>query len=77
LIGSLAGQGRAPRTLAGALATLGSILRYALRRGYITDNPLRRLEAGERPRLVPRARRSLGRTRSSGCWRRARRATGC
>jgi integrase len=27
---SLAGDGRAPRTIAGALATLGSILRYAL-----------------------------------------------
>jgi integrase len=60
LIGSLAGDGRAPRTIAGALATLGSILRYALRRGYITDNPLRRLEAGERPRPAPRARRALG-----------------
>ena len=60
LIRSLADEGRAPRTIAGALATLGSILRYALRRGYITDNPLRRLEAGERPRPVPRARRALG-----------------
>jgi integrase len=60
LIRSWAGEGRAPRTIAGALATLGSILRYALRRGYITDNPLRRLEAGERPRPAPRARRALG-----------------
>jgi len=60
LIRSLAGEGRAPRTIAGALATLGSILRYALRRGYITDNPLRRLETGERPRPAPRARRALG-----------------
>jgi DNA-binding SARP family transcriptional activator len=31
-----------------------------LRRGYITDNPLRRLEAGERPRPAARARRALG-----------------
>ena len=60
LIRTLAGEGRAPRTIAGALATLGSILRYALRRGYITDSPLRRLEAGERPRPAPRARRALG-----------------
>jgi integrase len=60
LIRALAAEGRAPRTIAGALATLGSILRYALRRGYITDNPLRRLEAGERPRPLPRARRALG-----------------
>jgi len=77
LIGSLAGDGRAPRTIGGAMATLGSILRYALRRGYITDNPLRRVEAGERPRpLRGRGVRSA-RTRSPGCWRRARRATGC
>jgi integrase len=52
LIGPVSGDGRAPRTIAGALATLGSILRYALRRGYITDNPLRRLETGERPRRL-------------------------
>jgi hypothetical protein len=37
LIRSLAGAGRAPRTIAGALATLGSILRYALRRGCSTS----------------------------------------
>ena len=60
MIRSLAGEGRAPRTIAGALATLGSILRYALRRGYITDNPLHRLEAGERPRPAPPAPRALG-----------------
>jgi integrase len=60
VIRALAGAGRAPRTIAGALATLGSILRYALRRGYITDNPLRRLEPGERPRPVPQPKRALG-----------------
>jgi integrase len=60
LIRGLDAQGCAPRTIAGALATLGSILRYALRRGFITDNPLPRLEAGERPRPVPHPRRALG-----------------
>jgi integrase len=60
LIRGLVAQGRAPRTITGALATLGSILRYALRRGYITDNPLPRLEAGERPRPVPSPQRALG-----------------
>jgi len=60
LIGSLVAQGRAPRTIAGALATLGAILRFALRRGYITENPLRRLEAGERPRPATRPQRALG-----------------
>jgi hypothetical protein len=38
LIGALAEEGCAPRTIAGALATLGAIMRFALRRGYITDN---------------------------------------
>jgi hypothetical protein len=47
-------QGRAPRTTVGVLATLGSILRLALRRGYIAEDPMLRLEAGERPRLDPR-----------------------
>ena len=60
LIRGLVAQGRAPRTITGALATLGSILRYALRRGYITDNPLPRLEAGERLRPVPSPQRALG-----------------
>jgi len=76
LIRALCAEGRAARTIAGALATLGSILRYALRRGYITDNPLPRLEAGERPR--PRRDRNArsARTRSRACSRPARRATG-
>jgi integrase len=65
LIRSLGAEGRAPRTIAGALATLGSVLRYALRRGYITDNPLRRLDAGERPRPVPGQRRALGQGESA------------
>jgi site-specific recombinase XerD len=77
LLPALAGDGRAPRTIAGALATLGSILRYALRRGYITDNPLRRLEAGERPRPAPRARRALGQDEIAPLLWRARCATGC
>jgi integrase len=59
-IGSLAEDGRSPRTIAGAVATLGAILRYALRRGYVSDSPLRRLEAGERPRPVPHPQRVLG-----------------
>jgi integrase len=60
LIRALCADGRAPRTIAGALATLGSILRYALRRGYIADNPLRLLEAGERPRPASNPQRALG-----------------
>jgi integrase len=60
VIRALAKEGRSPRTISGALATLGAIMRYALRRGYITDNPLRRLEPGERPRALPRPRHVLG-----------------
>ena len=60
LISALSVQGRAPRTIVGALATLGSILRFALRRCYITENPMLRLEAGERPRPDPRPQRALG-----------------
>lgn len=49
-----------PRTIGGALAMLGSILRFALRRGYIVEHPLARLEAGERPRPPRRRQRALG-----------------
>jgi site-specific recombinase XerD len=77
LIRGLAARGRAPSTIAGALATLGSSLRYALRRGYITDNPLPRLEAGERPRPVQRPRRALGQDEIARLLAAARRATGC
>jgi integrase len=61
LIAALQAQGLAPRTVSDALTPLGSILRFALRRGYILDNPLRRLEPGERPRALPAHRRTLTR----------------
>lgn len=53
LIRGLVAQGRAPRTITGALATLGSILRYALRRGYITDNPPSRAVRSNAPPPSP------------------------
>ena len=59
LIAALRTQGLAPKTIAGALVPLGRILALALRRGYITDNPLRRLEASERPRIQRREQRVL------------------
>jgi integrase len=61
LIATLRAKGLAPRTVSGALTPLGSILRFALRRGYILDNPLRRLESGERPRALPACQRTLTR----------------
>jgi len=59
LIASLRAKGLAPKTIAGALVPLGRVLALALRRGYINDNPLRRLEASERPRIHRREQRVL------------------
>jgi integrase len=59
LIATLRTQGLAPKTIAGALVPLGRVLALALRRGYINDNPLRRLEASERPRIQRRDQRVL------------------
>ena len=62
LVAALSGKGLAPKTVANALVPLGGILRFARRRGYILDDPLRRLEKAERPRPAPRAQRVLGQT---------------
>ena len=59
LIATLRAKGLAPKTIAGALVPLGRILALALRRGIITDNPLRRLEQSERPRIHKREQRAL------------------
>jgi integrase len=59
LIAALRAKGLAPKTVAGALVPLARVLALALRRGYINDNPLRRLEASERPRLQRREQRVL------------------
>lgn len=59
LIATLRAKGLAPKTIAGALVPLGRILALALRRGHIADNPLRRLEASERPRIHRRGQRVL------------------
>jgi integrase len=59
LVASLRGKGLAAKTIAGALVPLGRVLALALRRGYIADNPLRRLEASERPRIQRREQRVL------------------
>ena len=59
LIGSLRAKGLAPKTIAGALVPLGRVLSLALRRSYISSNPLQRLEASERPRIQRREQRVL------------------
>ena len=43
------------------LATLHSILRFALRNGWIVDDPVVKLETDERPHPVRRRQRVLGR----------------
>jgi integrase len=59
LINTLRAKGLAPKTSAGALVPLGRILNHALRRGYTNDNPLRRLERHERPRVHRQEQRVL------------------
>ena len=59
LIATLRAKGLSPKTIAGSLVPLGRVLALALRRGYIADNPLRRLDPSERPRLHRREQRVL------------------
>jgi integrase len=55
----LQGAGLAGWTIRGILTPLGRTLGYAARRGLIPDNPIRRLERGERPTTVRREFRIL------------------
>lgn len=57
----LRAKGRLEKTIAGVLATLQSVVRFAIRNGWIVENPVDKLEAGERPRPVRRRQRVLGR----------------
>jgi len=59
LIVSMRAQGLSPKTIAGALVPLGRVFSLALRRELVTDNPLRRLERSERPRITRREQRVL------------------
>jgi integrase len=43
----------APTTAVIALITLNQVCRFALRRGWLTDNPVARLEPCEKPRWTP------------------------
>lgn len=61
LLDSLREQGRAENTLAGLLATLQCVMRFAVRNGWIPDSPVDKLEAGERPHPDRLAHRVLGR----------------
>lgn len=61
LMTELRAAGKSEKTVAGALATLQSIIRFALRNGWMAHNPVERLESAERPHPVPRRQRVLGR----------------
>jgi integrase len=61
LLASLREQGRAENTIAGALATLQCVLRFAARNGWIPDSPVDKLEADVRPHPNRLAHRVLGR----------------
>jgi integrase len=61
LLTGLRARGRSEKTAAEALATLNSIVRFALRNGWIADNPVSKLEADERPHPTRRRQRVLGR----------------
>jgi integrase len=52
--------GLAGSTIRGVMTPLGRILSYAARRGLIADNPIGRLERGERPTIGRREMRTLG-----------------
>jgi hypothetical protein len=54
-------NGCSGKTTAGALATLHSILRFALRNGWIVEDPVVKLETDERPHPLRRRQRVLGR----------------
>lgn len=59
LIASLRGKGLSGKTVHSSLTPLSRIFKHALRRGYITSNPVDRLERHERPRIQKRDHRVL------------------
>ena len=59
LVSTLRAKGLSAKSINGCLVPLGRVLALALRRGYISDHPLRRLEASERPKVQKREQRVL------------------
>lgn len=59
IVAQLHAQGLAGWTIRGILVPLGRVLAYAARRKLIPDNPMRRLDRSERPRVVRREMRIL------------------
>jgi integrase len=61
LLDRLRERGCADKTAAGALGTLGNVMRFAVRNSWIADNPVEKLERHERPRPARHPQRALGR----------------
>jgi integrase len=59
LVAAMQADGFAAWTTQGVLVTLGRVMGFAARRGYITANPVARLERSERPKPVNREHRIL------------------
>ena len=60
LLDRLRARGCGEKTVAGALATLNNILRFAVRNSWIAANPIEKLETYERPRPPRHPQRALG-----------------
>ena len=76
LVAELERSGKAAWTVRAVLAPLNGIFKYALRRGMISANPVRSLEADERPAMGAKRQRALTRDEvqqllaaTSGQWR--------
>jgi integrase len=61
LLDEIRERGCAEKTVAGALATLASVMGFAVRNGWIAENPATKLDRDERPRPARREQRVLGR----------------
>jgi integrase len=61
LIDDLREARRSEHTIASALGTLQSVMRFAVRNGWVPDSPVDKLEHDERPHPTPRTQRVLGR----------------
>ena len=61
LLDALRARHLSENTVAGALATLSNIVRFAVRNGWIPENAIEKLEASERPRPARHLPRALGR----------------
>lgn len=60
LLDQLRASGRAEKTVAGALGTLSTVMRFAVRNSWIQENPIDKLETCERPRPIRQPQRALG-----------------